>query len=98
MAQDTVDAAILCRNVPVKKVPSIEALNSELPSRELRKGDGRRVLRTLLSRLKLRRSASVNISEPDPTFKVAYLGNVVTGWAKGELKSKQCVTLLQIAV
>lgn len=86
MAQDTVDAAILCtKNVPTKKVPSIEMLNSELPARELRKSDGRRILRTLLSRLKLRRSASVNISEPDPSFKVAYLGNVITGWAKGEL-------------
>lgn len=81
---DTVDAAIMCRAVGNKKVPSIEALNSEMPSREMRKDSGRRVLRTLLNRLKIRRTASVNISEPDPTFKVAYLGNVVTGWAKGK--------------
>ncbi|XP_061708239.1 uncharacterized protein LOC133518591 [Cydia pomonella] len=32
----------------------------------------------------LRRTNSVRISEPDPTYKVAYLGNVLTGWARGE--------------
>ncbi|XP_068628352.1 uncharacterized protein [Battus philenor] len=32
----------------------------------------------------LRRSNSVKISEPDPVYKVAYLGNVLTGWARGE--------------
>lgn len=32
----------------------------------------------------LRRSNSVRISDPDPVYKVAYLGNVLTGWARGE--------------
>ncbi|XP_030040078.2 uncharacterized protein LOC115455593 [Manduca sexta] len=32
----------------------------------------------------LRRSNSVRISDPDPVYKVAYLGNVPTGWARGE--------------
>lgn len=32
----------------------------------------------------LRRGGSVRISEPDPVYKVAYLGNVLTGWARGE--------------
>ncbi|CAH2237311.1 jg15772 [Pararge aegeria aegeria] len=32
----------------------------------------------------LRRTNSVRISEPDPMYKVAYLGNVLTGWARGE--------------
>lgn len=32
----------------------------------------------------LRRTNSVKISEPDPVFKVSYLGNVLTGWARGE--------------
>lgn len=32
----------------------------------------------------LRRSNSVRISEPDPVYKVAYLGNVLTGWARGK--------------
>jgi hypothetical protein len=35
----------------------------------------------------LRRTNSVRISEPDPVYKVAYLGNVLTGWARGELHS-----------
>ena len=35
-----------------------------------------------LERLLGRRS--VTITEYDPCYKVAYLGNVLTGWAKGE--------------
>lgn len=35
-----------------------------------------------LGRLLGRRS--VTITEYDPTYKVVYLGNVLTGWAKGE--------------
>lgn len=33
-----------------------------------------------------RKSHSVEISAPDPEYKVLYLGNVLTGWAKGELR------------
>lgn len=33
-----------------------------------------------------RRSYSVEISAPDPEYKVFYLGNVLTGWAKGKSK------------
>lgn len=40
-----------------------------------------------LGRLLWRKSHSVDISAPDPEFKVSYLGNVLTGWAKG--KSEQ---------
>lgn len=83
MAQDTVDAAIKCKSVD--KVAAIEALNSELGNCAYTKITGRKVLKTLLNRLRLKRCASVEISRPDPTFKVAYLGNVVTGWAKGKL-------------
>lgn len=32
-----------------------------------------------------RRSHSVDISTPDPEYKVLYLGNVLTGWAKGKV-------------
>lgn len=87
---DVVDSVIAtCRKNSASsnnnnKVPSIETLNSEMPLREYRKDGGRRLLKTLFNRLRLRKVASVNISEPDPTFKVAYLGNVVTGWAKGK--------------
>lgn len=41
-----------------------------------------RTLSKGLGRL-LKRHSSINISEPDPVYKVAYLGNVLTGWAKG---------------
>lgn len=82
MAQDTVDATIRCRSVD--KVPTIEALNSELSGCAQSKVTGRKVLKSLINRLRLRRSASAEISKPDPTYKVAYLGNVVTGWAKGD--------------
>lgn len=37
-----------------------------------------------LGRLFWKKSYSVSISEPDPEFKVAYLGNVLTGWARGK--------------
>lgn len=39
-----------------------------------------------LGRLLWRKSHSVDISAPDPEFKVSYLGNVLTGWAKGRSK------------
>lgn len=37
-----------------------------------------------LGRIFWKKSYSVDISEPDPEFKVSYLGNVLTGWAKGK--------------
>jgi len=40
-----------------------------------------RALRNGLGRLWRRRSAT--ITDYDPTFRVSYLGNVLTGWAKG---------------
>lgn len=44
-----------------------------------------RAIRTLSKGIGLiwRRSYSVEISTPDPEYKVFYLGNVLTGWAKG---------------
>ncbi|KAJ8956842.1 hypothetical protein NQ318_014256 [Aromia moschata] len=87
MAQDTVDAAVFADSVnkaKVKKVPSIETLNSEMPTKELRKDRGKRVFKSLLNKLRCKKYASATISKPDPTYRVAYLGNVVTGWAKGK--------------
>lgn len=44
-----------------------------------------RTLRSIKQSLgKLWKRRSVTITEYDPTYKVAYLGNVLTGWAKGE--------------
>lgn len=48
---------------------------------------GHRTLRSLkrgLGRLWRRHRGNVSITEYDPSYKVAYLGNVLTGWAKGE--------------
>lgn len=44
-----------------------------------------RAFRTISKGLGLiwRRSYSVEISTPDPEYKVFYLGNVLTGWARG---------------
>ncbi|XP_033226453.1 uncharacterized protein LOC117178966 isoform X2 [Belonocnema kinseyi] len=48
---------------------------------------GQRTLRSLkrgLGRLWKRHRGNASITEYDPCYKVAYLGNVLTGWAKGE--------------
>ncbi|CAH3864150.1 unnamed protein product [Pieris brassicae] len=42
----------------------------------------------------LRRTNSVRISEPDPVYKVAYLGNVLTGWARGKSYIITCLQTL----
>lgn len=82
--EDEIDAVLLESMKNRKRVSSIEALNSEMPSREYHRDKGKKIIRTFLNKLRLRRTASVTISRPDPTYKVAYLGNVVTGWAKGD--------------
>ncbi|XP_015116521.1 uncharacterized protein LOC107040789 [Diachasma alloeum] len=48
---------------------------------------GHRTLKSLkrgLGKLWKRHQGNVSITEYDPSYKVAYLGNVLTGWAKGE--------------
>ncbi|XP_014482117.1 PREDICTED: uncharacterized protein LOC106748267 [Dinoponera quadriceps] len=48
---------------------------------------GQKTLRSLkrgLGRLWRRHRGNASITEYDPCYKVAYLGNVLTGWAKGE--------------
>ncbi|KAH0947048.1 hypothetical protein HN011_001642 [Eciton burchellii] len=48
---------------------------------------GQKTLRSLkrgLGRLWRRHRGNASITEYDPSYKVAYLGNVLTGWAKGE--------------
>lgn len=39
----------------------------------------------LPSKAKFWKKRSANISDYDPTFRVIYLGNVLTGWAKGKI-------------
>ncbi|XP_050308913.1 protein FAM43A [Anthonomus grandis grandis] len=38
----------------------------------------------MFSKIRLKKCVSATISKPFPTYHVAYLGNVITGWAKGE--------------
>lgn len=48
---------------------------------------GTKAFRTIskgIGKLWFKRSHSVEISTPDPEYKVSYLGNVLTGWAKGK--------------
>ena len=55
---------------------------------------GSKAIRTItrgLGKLWWRRTHSVDISSPDPEFKVSYLGNVLTGWAKGKCIAKNCL-------
>lgn len=83
---DTIDGEIIIPNLlPLKKrVPSLEVLHNEMPGRRPSREFGRKALKTLFNRLRLRKYASADISAPDPSYKVAYLGNVLTGWAKGD--------------
>lgn len=48
---------------------------------------GQKTFRSLkrgLGRLWRRHRGNASITEYDPCYKVAYLGNVLTGWAKGK--------------
>lgn len=69
-----------------------DTLDSEMLALEQFQGPhnhdlGSKAIRTItrgLGKLWWRRTHSVAISSPDPEFKVSYLGNVLTGWAKGK--------------
>lgn len=52
---------------------------------------GQRTLRSLkrgFGKLWRRHRGNASITEYDPCYKVAYLGNVLTGWAKGQSRFK----------
>jgi hypothetical protein len=49
-----------------------------------------------LGKLLRRNHSSVEISPPDPEYKVLYLGNVLTGWAKGELYRYSTIIIILI--
>lgn len=69
--------------VPVDDGSPSRTTNSASTSKEFRE----RTIRSLkrgLGRLWRRHRGNASITEYDPSYKVAYLGNVLTGWAKGE--------------
>jgi len=83
-----------CVDTCVRRLPSRRSLlhlplQLQLPlplaplPRQLRDATLKR-LKHGLGRLCRRRT--VTISEYDPVYKVAYLGNVLTGWAKGKMR------------
>lgn len=69
--------------VPVDDGSQSGTSTSASTSKEFRE----RTLRSLkrgLGRLWRRHRGNASITEYDPSYKVAYLGNVLTGWAKGK--------------
>ncbi|XP_066260590.1 uncharacterized protein [Euwallacea similis] len=46
--------------------------------------DKKKTFKYVFNKIRLKKCASATISKPFPTYHVAYLGNVVTGWAKGD--------------
>lgn len=70
------------RRLSSLSLSSLSSLSHRLPlPRHLRQLTVKNIK---LSLGKLCRRRTVVITESDPTYKVAYLGNVLTGWAKGE--------------
>ncbi|CAH1128390.1 unnamed protein product [Ceutorhynchus assimilis] len=63
----------------MKKIP----LLNDMPRKALTK-ENKRTFKNVFNKIRLRKCASATISKPFPTYHVAYLGNVITGWAKGD--------------
>ncbi|XP_023305944.2 uncharacterized protein LOC111687707 [Lucilia cuprina] len=91
-AKDDADVASPPVVLIEKTMTNSDTLDSEMLAlehfHESRHDDlGSKAMRTIsrgLGKLWWKRTHSVDISSPDPEFKVSYLGNVLTGWAKGE--------------
>ncbi|CAG9805017.1 unnamed protein product [Chironomus riparius] len=66
---------------------STSNLSLELGSSPMEKPVNKNAIKSItkgLGKLLRRNHSSVEISPPDPEYKVLYLGNVLTGWAKGD--------------
>ncbi|XP_043464558.1 uncharacterized protein LOC122499992 isoform X4 [Leptopilina heterotoma] len=71
----------------VSAKPVEDEISCSLPNGSSGKDFGQRTLKSLkngLGKLWKRHRGNALITEYDPCYKVAYLGNVLTGWAKGE--------------
>lgn len=72
------------RSLSSLSLSSLSSLSQRLPlPRHLRQLTVKNI-KLSLGKLCRRHNRTVVITESDPTYKVAYLGNVLTGWAKGE--------------
>lgn len=87
MAEDTTDGEVILAELAAgnlrRRAPSLEVLHNEMPCRKPNREFGRKAFKYIFNRLRFQKYASADISTPDPSYKVAYLGNVITGWAKG---------------
>lgn len=59
-------------------VNQVQSANDELGQRTLKS------VKRKLGKLWKKQKGNVLITEHNPSFKVTYLGNVLTGWANGE--------------
>ncbi|KAL1514137.1 hypothetical protein ABEB36_003446 [Hypothenemus hampei] len=66
----------------IKKKISFPMFNET--SRKTIPKDKTKSFKYVFNKIRLKKCASATISKPFPTYHVAYLGNVLTGWAKGE--------------
>lgn len=60
--------------------------SNDISNKKLNNFDAFKTLTRNFGKLLRKNYDSVSISDPDPEYKVSYLGNVLTAWSKGELK------------
>lgn len=84
--------AEIVRRASLDSVDRVSLASSTTTSSSILSGGseiGNRTLKSLkrgLGKLWRRHRGNASITEYDPSYKVAYLGNVLTGWAKGEIR------------
>lgn len=74
--------------VPLPNLPKLPRMGSRSRSQERSEntpepGTGARRTRDLRNRISFWKRKSASITDYDPQYRVTYLGNVLTGWAKG---------------
>jgi hypothetical protein len=78
---------------------SASTTNLELSSAPMDKPSNNKSIKSItkgLGKLLRRHYSSVEISLPDPEYKVLYLGNVLTGWTKGERNFQHSSAIFKI--
>ena len=75
--------------VPLPNLPKLPRMSSRSQERsrntpEPEPGAGAKRTRDLRNKISFWKRRSASITDYDPQYRVTYLGNVLTGWAKGE--------------
>lgn len=78
---DVIPSPTIYEDKLIKKI-SLPLFN-EMPRKATIQKEKKRTFKYVFNKIRLKKCASATISKPFPTYNVAYLGNVVTGWAKG---------------